>query len=77
MPALSGHTVTLRGSGALEGHHLGSDWGYLPVEQPPWTLEGRRLEVGWRGLVEGGCGPWGAGWKQVDKSRGQQPWAGR
>ena len=71
----------LRGSGALEGHHLGSDWGYLPVEQPPWTLEGRKRAVGGRGLVEGGWWPQG-GWMeavlfQVDESMGQQPWAGR
>lgn len=63
-----------RGSGALEGHHLGSGWWDLPVEQSPWTLEGRRLEVGWRGLAEGGRWPQG-GWTeavlfQVDKRVG-------
>ena len=42
--------------------------------QSLWTLEGGRLEVGWRGLAEGGRWPQG-GWTeavlfQVDKRVG-------
>ena len=36
----------------------------LPVAQPPWTREGRRREVGWRELAEGGQWPQEAGQKQ-------------